>query len=581
MQKQIIYDNSSPTSDKEDNIAIEENDEQSLLPSHDIQLNQIPKDVPYYQILNQNDNQTNEQYDDNIETELNHNHPSSNIKNINIIETNSSKHQEHSFHNFISLNSLSKCQQCNNAFDNHHHLPFLFKCGHFFCKTCIETYFTAKTGIVCPIDGPTAKSLSDLTILDKLVAPEATTVGQTQPQQEYNSANNIMIKSGDAYCKVHQDQRLTHFVEETREIICVYCAINRMKNGNRINVKEINEKCKEYIEDVDVIIENNKHFYEMLQQIHDSCVTNKEHAINKVNALYDKLVHYLIENKNTLITKINELSNENEYTLSQKQNHVKYKIHNGNALKRELGLISNSADKFNKVSDKYNLFVRDSNDNSHQEIIVNEFNYAHCDENKLLKYLNEFGDLKSKKKTHVTYNKYSLNNNNSSHNTLARSAASSTDKNNKENNRHIRKDTNMQKVIKNYYTTGMKNEITESAATQHINTIESNSIGGSAVNTNANNHTINHGNIHNSNNRNNHNKHKHHQKQMKTVNVDNKKRPNVKDFRNVDDDEEDDFIINNNYNNVYNTNERMKILEKYTFTPKSEQTISNTHKKNY
>ena len=263
MQKQIIYDNSSPVSDKEDNIAIEENDEQSLLPSQNIQLNQIPKDAPYYEILNQNENQTNEQYDDddnnNTETE-----PNNNNHHHSSLKQQQQQQQQQSFRYFISLNSLSKCQQCNNTFDNNHHLPFLFKCGHFFCKTCIETYFTTETGIACPIDGPTATTLTDLTILDKLVTPDIAPPTHQHQVDDYNTnTNNIIINSNsnnDAFCKVHRDQKLTHFVEETREVICVYCAINRMKNGNRITVKEINEKCKEYINDVDIIIENNNTF---------------------------------------------------------------------------------------------------------------------------------------------------------------------------------------------------------------------------------------------------------------------------------------------------------------------------------
>lgn len=50
------------------------------------------------------------------------------------------------------------------------HLPFLLLCEHFFCKSCIESYFTDENGIIsCPEDGQVANSINELKILKNLI----------------------------------------------------------------------------------------------------------------------------------------------------------------------------------------------------------------------------------------------------------------------------------------------------------------------------------------------------------------------------------------------------------------------------
>ena len=64
----------------------------------------------------------------------------------------------------ISLKYLSKCQCCQNVFNGNINIPYLFQCGHFFCKKCIEENFTDEEGIKCPNDGLIAYSLDELKI---------------------------------------------------------------------------------------------------------------------------------------------------------------------------------------------------------------------------------------------------------------------------------------------------------------------------------------------------------------------------------------------------------------------------------
>ena len=69
----------------------------------------------------------------------------------------------------IILNSISICQCCKNKFDDKNNLPYLFKCGHFFCINCIKQYFKNEKGIICPSDGLVANSMNELKLLKNLV----------------------------------------------------------------------------------------------------------------------------------------------------------------------------------------------------------------------------------------------------------------------------------------------------------------------------------------------------------------------------------------------------------------------------
>ena len=64
--------------------------------------------------------------------------------------------------------------------------------------------------------------------------------------------NNSTITSNKKNMEIYitniqPEQKITHFVEETSELICIHCAFNKLKNNQNIQIKEIPEKCKEYL----------------------------------------------------------------------------------------------------------------------------------------------------------------------------------------------------------------------------------------------------------------------------------------------------------------------------------------------
>ena len=70
------------------------------------------------------------------------------------------------------------------------HLPFLLLCEHFFCKSCIESFFTDENGMIsCPEDGQVANSISELKILKNLIIGD----GKQKNNIVDNSTDEILI----------------------------------------------------------------------------------------------------------------------------------------------------------------------------------------------------------------------------------------------------------------------------------------------------------------------------------------------------------------------------------------------------
>ena len=60
------------------------------------------------------------------------------------------------------LEDIMKCKICNTKYDYNIHRPMIVKCGHTFCKNCINNYFQKlsnnrqykrEKSFICPIDG--------------------------------------------------------------------------------------------------------------------------------------------------------------------------------------------------------------------------------------------------------------------------------------------------------------------------------------------------------------------------------------------------------------------------------------------
>ena len=326
-------------------------------------------------------------------------HPNSNGDRV--LNANSDKERSKSISNLITLKYISVCQCCKENFNSNSNVPFLLKCGHFFCRSCLISNFTEDDGrIFCPDDGLVANSISDLKLLNNLIIDR--TVDDENEMPLSSNRNNGM-------CEAHPGQKLSHFVEETREVICVYCAFNKFKKNPKYEIKEIKEKCGEVLLDVDKILSDNQHYVEILQSTLKDIKDNKTNEEERVSNLYDEVIKYLEEKKSEMYENINNMFANNADKLSEKLDYFSTKMEDAEELKAHIvAVMNNSSYGIHEVLERYTQFIRENSDSNKLNLELIEYKFSHDDENKLIKYLNNFGDLKSKSK----YIRFAPKNNN-------------------------------------------------------------------------------------------------------------------------------------------------------------------------
>ena len=325
-----------------------------------------------------NNNINNNLNEDNYENEENENEENENSQEQN-------EEGESDGIPLITLNYISICQCCKNPFNSTINIPYLFKCGHFFCKKCIEEQFTDEEGIKCPNDGLVAYSIKELKLLNNLI---------TDKYVESNTQREGFLNNGNL-CEIHKGQKLTHYIEDTKELICVYCAFSRFKKNPKSEIKEIKEKFVDINNDVDIVIEDNQHNVEMIQGALKNIKKNKETEEKRVNNFFDQIMNFLKNKKYEIMSQIDSLFTENARKLSQKLEIFSGKIEQSENLKNAIEEYNqNSNITFLEILDNYNKLAKDPNDTNKLNIQLQEYRFNHDDESKMLKYINNFGDLK-------------------------------------------------------------------------------------------------------------------------------------------------------------------------------------------
>ena len=186
----------------------------------------------------------------------------------------------------VTLKYISVCQSCKNPFDSKNHLPYLYKCGHFFCKECIDEQFTDEEGIKCPIDGLIAQSFKEFKLLNNLITDK------TIPSQRSNINNNVNNNLKNT-CQIHKGQKLTHIVVNTKEIICIYCAFDLLRKNPNCEVRELKEKFSEYYTIADKIINLTQNNVEIIQKSLKDIKDNKNIEEKKVIFYFDHIFKYI------------------------------------------------------------------------------------------------------------------------------------------------------------------------------------------------------------------------------------------------------------------------------------------------
>ena len=224
-----------------------------------------------------------------------------------------------------------------------------------------------------------------------------------------NSRNNINMNIQNSkdeedeniqnFCSIHPEQRITHFVEDTKELICIHCAFNKLKNNKNIQIKEIPEKCKEYLYDLDTIIQNNQKYAQIIQNSLNDIEENKEKEEKKIIEIYEQILNILINNRNNYLIKIEELYQENTRNMNKKLENFDEIIDLSEKLREDFEVIDIQAPyEFNNLIEAFNKFVREINDKNSSELEIIQYNFSHDEVNKVIRYLNDFSDVKTRRK---------------------------------------------------------------------------------------------------------------------------------------------------------------------------------------
>ena len=200
----------------------------------------------------------------------------------------------------VTLKFISICQFCKNNFNSTVHLPYLLKCGHFFCLKCIKENFTDEEGIKCPNDGLVALSVKELKLLNNLITDKSIP-SQRDIKENLENNENMNINGIDTNekidmkntCKIHKGQKLTHIITETKQLVCVYCAFDVVRKNPKCEVKEIKEKFDELILDAEKVINLNQNNIKIIQDALKDIKKNKETEEKNINLYLDHIFKYL------------------------------------------------------------------------------------------------------------------------------------------------------------------------------------------------------------------------------------------------------------------------------------------------
>jgi len=326
-----------------------------------------------------------------------------------------------------TLNYISICQCCKNKFDKEKCLPYLLKCGHFFCLDCIKQYFVDETGVVCPSDGLVAQSIDELKFLKNLVSNPKKTLNKLMKKKNTAEKMNCLLLENESncniennddndnnynieklsksnniysyksnYCPIHETQRLSHIVNDTNEVICVHCAFERLKAHPNIQIKEIKEKYIEYNDIIENIINNIQKNIDLINNTMEMINKNKENEIKKLNHFYNNIIKYIEAQKKEKIQQIENISNENLHDLDQKLLIFNEIIEQGEEIQKKLEKDeSNSNQEFSIIFNEYNNFIKLSETNFDNKLNnkLKYMRFTNQNEINIKEFLSKISDL--------------------------------------------------------------------------------------------------------------------------------------------------------------------------------------------
>ena len=309
------------------------------------------------------------------------------ISNENEIDSLFDSSKKDNTNNTSTLKLSNECQCCKNKFDKTTNIPYLLKCGHSFCIKCINQYFSREDGISCPFDGLVGKSLNDLTPFKNLIKSHSKNYSNANIiSKQINLDNELPPRPN--YCRIHRDQKLSHLVVDTNEIICVHCAFERIKGNPNFEIIDINEKYNEFRKGASNLIDNSQKNIDLIKNTMIMVKKNKENESKKITNFYDNIISYLTSKKKENLETINKIYNENNKELKQKMEYLEEIIEQSEEYIKSLNL--NDGDINKNYSNAVNNFG-----------LINDLHKSNNEENNKLKYVKFINETENKVKDYL------------------------------------------------------------------------------------------------------------------------------------------------------------------------------------
>ena len=177
------------------------------------------------------------------------------------------------------------------------------------------------------------------------------------------------------YCRIHKNQKLTHIICDTNEIICVHCAFEMLKLNPSMQIKELKEKYNDLSDFIVGIMNNSHKNIDLIQNTIELIKKNKENEHKKIKHFYNNLIKFLETEKKEKMEKIENLSNENIHNLEQKLLIFNEIIEQGDEfqtnLEKEDGDINHN---YSSVINNYNNILK-LNQSNHSDKTNNKLKY--------------------------------------------------------------------------------------------------------------------------------------------------------------------------------------------------------------
>jgi hypothetical protein len=198
------------------------------------------------------------------------------------------------------------------------------------------------------------------------------------------------------YCRIHKNQKLSHIICDTNEIICVHCAFEMLKLNHSMQIKELKEKYNDLNDFISEIMNNSQKNIDLIQNTIELIKKNRENEQKKIKRFYNNLINFLENEKKEKIQKIESISKDNIHTLEQKLQIFNEIIEQGDEfqynLEREDGDINQN---YSSVINNYNNILK-LNQSNHADKTNNKLKYikfVNKNEINVKEYLNKIGNI--------------------------------------------------------------------------------------------------------------------------------------------------------------------------------------------